>query len=147
MMRLARRQQSLLRQAGSATCIVLTSVILLSMVWSLSYAGPTLFLSLDRGSIFFSMRSNPSPEGWSLTLASTAPRFLFNLFPSVGGTPPRYTWRGYIPLWIPLAIVALATAALWWRERRPFPPGRCPTCGYNLTGNVSGRCPECGHAV
>ena len=22
--------------------------------------------------------------------------------------------------------------------------GRCPTCGYNLTGNTTGRCPECG---
>jgi hypothetical protein len=24
---------------------------------------------------------------------------------------------------------------------------RCPNCGYNLTGNVSGVCPECGEAV
>jgi len=23
-------------------------------------------------------------------------------------------------------------------------PGHWQTCGYNLTGNVSGRCPECG---
>lgn len=26
------------------------------------------------------------------------------------------------------------------------PPG-CPTCDYDLTGNVSGRCPECGTPV
>ena len=29
----------------------------------------------------------------------------------------------------------------WASQRRP---GCCPTCGYDLTGNVSGRCPECG---
>jgi hypothetical protein len=28
------------------------------------------------------------------------------------------------------------------RERR----GLCPTCGYNLTANISGICPECGAA-
>ena len=50
-----------------------------------------------------------------------------------------------IPLWLPLLIVALPTAALWYRDRRP-PKGRCQHCGYDLTGNVSGRCPECGTA-
>ncbi|MBI5764999.1 MAG: hypothetical protein HZA51_15895 [Planctomycetes bacterium] len=28
-----------------------------------------------------------------------------------------------------------------------FPRGSCQSCGYNLTGNVSGRCPECGTDV
>ena len=26
-------------------------------------------------------------------------------------------------------------------------PGHCKTCGYNLTGNVSGKCSECGAPV
>ena len=36
-----------------------------------------------------------------------------------------------------------------WRDPdyRPFGPGHCQKCGYNLTGNVSGVCPECGEAV
>jgi hypothetical protein len=25
--------------------------------------------------------------------------------------------------------------------------GRCPECGYDLTGNASGVCPECGRAI
>jgi hypothetical protein len=25
--------------------------------------------------------------------------------------------------------------------------GYCVSCGYNLTGNVSGRCPECGEPI
>ncbi len=32
------------------------------------------------------------------------------------------------------------------RRRRP-PPNHCQSCGYNLTGNVSGVCPECGESV
>ncbi len=45
------------------------------------------------------------------------------------------------------AAVAVPTGALWWLDRRRFPAGHCQTCGYNLTGNVSGRCPECGTTV
>ena len=29
-------------------------------------------------------------------------------------------------------------------NKREVGPNDCVTCGYNLTGNVSGRCPECG---
>ena len=32
-------------------------------------------------------------------------------------------------------------------RRRKFRPGFCESCGYNLTGNVSGRCPECGTPI
>jgi hypothetical protein len=53
----------------------------------------------------------------------------------------------FLPLWIPLVIVAVPMAILWWRDRRRLPPGHCRQCGYNLTGNVSGVCPECGTPV
>ncbi|MBN1512041.1 MAG: hypothetical protein JXB13_08500 [Phycisphaerae bacterium] len=52
----------------------------------------------------------------------------------------------YCPAWIPLLLLALPTALLWHRDRRP-PKGHCRNCGYNLTGNVSGVCPECGEAT
>ena len=32
-------------------------------------------------------------------------------------------------------------------RRRRNRPGLCVSCGYNLTGNVSGICPECGSAI
>jgi hypothetical protein len=48
---------------------------------------------------------------------------------------------------MPFLIVALATAYLWWSDRRRIPPGHCRKCGYNLTGNVSGVCPECGQRI
>jgi len=34
-----------------------------------------------------------------------------------------------------------------WRTRRRIPPGHCPKCSYNLTGNTSGVCPECGTTI
>jgi hypothetical protein len=71
-----------------------------------------------------------------------------------------------------LAVLVLVAVPVWlgstvglrrYRElirdplgiaRRPYdkrmgryPIGHCQTCGYNLTGNVSGACPECGTAV
>jgi hypothetical protein len=65
--------------------------------------------------------------------------------------PPVYVFRNppgsvRVMFWLPLLLVATATAFLWYRDRRP-PPGFCRRCGYNLTGNVSGICPECGTPV
>lgn len=47
-----------------------------------------------------------------------------------------------------LSLSLGAAAVLWIIERicrkRLSKPGCCPSCGYNLTGNISGVCPECG---
>ena len=57
---------------------------------------------------------------------------------------------------VPIAIawslfywVAVVLGALRFsRRRRPrFRLGHCQSCGYDLTGNVSGRCSECGALV
>jgi hypothetical protein len=48
-----------------------------------------------------------------------------------------------IPLWAPWLMVLLPTLWLWRLDRRR-PPGACPACAYNLTGNTTGVCPECG---
>ena len=52
----------------------------------------------------------------------------------------------------PLGYVAglaavLPAAHLASAVRRKHHIGRCPACGYDMTGNVSGVCPECGTPV
>jgi len=51
--------------------------------------------------------------------------------------------------WIVLGLIAatLITVVFTYRRKKPLPLGFCPTCGYNLTGNISGICPECGTPV
>jgi len=75
----------------------------------------------------------PSPQSWSLTLASPV---------GVGLSLHRL----YVPFWMALILVTAVTILVWRYDPRP-PPGHCQYCGYNLTGNVSGRCPECGKAT
>ena len=52
------------------------------------------------------------------------------------------------PMWLPLVVTAaLPSWRGWsWLKRRGSQrrAGLCPTCGYDLRGNVSGVCPECG---
>jgi len=53
---------------------------------------------------------------------------------------------GGIPLW-PFILAAIPVSiAMFYRDRR-VPPGRCPKCRYDLTGNISGGCPECGTQI
>ena len=59
--------------------------------------------------------------------------------PVVG--PVIYSLR--LPLWIPFLAIGIPSFILWRRNRK-IQPGHCRTCGYDLTGNVSGKCSECG---
>ena len=78
--------------------------------------------------------------GWFRGEVEVRWRPMFRSIPATGGT----CWYVGVPMWILLGIVAGTTAFLWHRDRLAFPRGHCATCGYNLTGNVSGVCPECG---
>jgi hypothetical protein len=51
------------------------------------------------------------------------------------------------PLPVAIGIAALVSAGAILAPLRSSPSAalRCDTCGYDLTGNVSGVCPECGH--
>ncbi|MFH1419341.1 MAG: hypothetical protein ABII12_13790 [Planctomycetota bacterium] len=49
---------------------------------------------------------------------------------------------------MPLLLASsIWTAYLFLWRKRHHPTCHCQTCGYSLTGNVSGRCSECGEQV
>jgi hypothetical protein len=50
-------------------------------------------------------------------------------------------------MWLLLLVAFAPTVILFWLDRRRPVPGKCPNCGYDLTGTVSGVCPECGASV
>jgi hypothetical protein len=50
--------------------------------------------------------------------------------------------------WGTLMVIASLFAGGFVAMRSPeIDPTRCPACGYDLTGNVSGVCPECGTSL
>ncbi len=73
-------------------------------------------------------------------------RWLFRL-PSIERDLFGRDWKIQVPIWFLIATVALPAILLALRTRLRRCEPRCPACGYNLTGNVSGVCPECGAAV
>ncbi|HVP12160.1 MAG TPA: hypothetical protein VMV94_13365 [Phycisphaerae bacterium] len=85
-----------------------------------------------------------APRGWSIRPMTVRLGFRF-LSPRVETWPDGRT-VAYLPIWVFLTPLLVATALLWWLDRRRIPPGHCRRCGYDLTGNTSGRCPECGLA-
>ena len=74
----------------------------------------------------------------------------------------KWGWLALVPVWLGACLWLLWVGGgravwlsyVWWRlgrllriERRywlSWRQGKCPACGYNLTGNTSGVCPECG---
>ncbi len=150
------RTRRILKWVGLAGCVLILASWLLSYVMAIRYMRPDWHISLSKGHVVFKeynwWRPNRRlfPLGWQ-----TDSPFDASLRPD-----PRYTadfynlWivRHYkstswnttaVSLWLPLLFVAIPAAVLWHRDRRP-PPGHCKSCGYDLTGNVSGVCPECG---
>lgn len=50
----------------------------------------------------------------------------------------------YIPLGLPVVMLAGVSTSVIWKTRKRIPEGHCRQCGYDLTGNESGVCSECG---
>jgi hypothetical protein len=58
-----------------------------------------------------------------------------------------WPWGGGLIVIMAMTGMTAVFGGQQWREGRRLrarPPGRCPACGYDLTGNASGVCPECG---
>lgn len=69
------------------------------------------------------------------------------------GLPAEYVRFVQFPVWPLLLIIALPMIVIYawrvsvWLDRKRTIAGHCPTCHYDLTGNLSGICPECGTAI
>ena len=126
----------------------------------IQYDVRTGLLVLDEGFLGWLRYPARTPGGpltwsvrWDRTLVPKQARVLGSLgLPtriSVSKGPFTRGGTGFlIPLWLPLALVAVPTSILWYRSRRArLLSGHCPNCHYNLTGNTSGICPECGTAI
>jgi hypothetical protein len=59
-------------------------------------------------------------------------------------------FTAWVPHWLAALCLGLLPAVwlcLYIRLRRRMRLGRCGSCGYDLSYNVTGRCPECGLSV
>jgi hypothetical protein len=99
-------------------------------------SGGAVYIGLSSGVGGFYFRSNPASQ-WGLSDSRWWP------FYSDRDTA-KGAWTVIIPHWLGIAFAAPVALMLRRRHRRRRWTGHCASCGYNLTGNVSGVCPECG---
>ena len=162
----------MLKWAGMAVCVLLLALFVgcvwYGVVWR-SSKRPRWWFAIVYGQVALGAAfSDPSalvfpepppdpycwkelgyPPGWRVYRDARSMRQRLRFWawlPAVERYPSgrRASFLVWVPIWMPLVLVALPTAFLWRLDRRRIPPGHCLKCGYNLTGNVSGVCPECG---
>jgi hypothetical protein len=133
-----RRVRGMAKWTGVVLCAAVLAGWLLTLRWGIGWVRGRSIFGVTRGCIAYVRDDGLSlPEGWARE-RSGEPIWVPTRDPNAG----RAAYA--LPLWIALLLFVVPTAWCWLTDRRPFPPGRCPECGYDLTGNVSGRCPECG---
>ncbi len=141
----------ILKRTGLVVCVLIVVAWGLSLQWKVFYHGDGWFFGCALGSLRTAICPTFPEYGWEL--AASADSFddvhwgldwPWCVSEKFGGTPLKGVT---MPLWIPLGIVAIATAFLFHRDRRRIPRGHCLKCGYNLTDNESGICPECGKPI
>lgn len=148
------RRPSRLRRIAKWGGIALSMVLVLA--WCGSYfrmrgwSSTKTRVTVYRGVVIMDQSEKPFfAPGWLNVLVDDQGSPVYLWVPSIKAFRLRsVNWRVVqyrLPLWVPFVIVAIPTAFLFRRDRRPL-PGHC-SCGYDLTGNVSGRCPECGKGV
>lgn len=139
------------RRIAKWTGLVLVLCVGMVVVWVMSigclirYDSQNVEFLIYSGCVQFTM-PNPLPNrGWTFHRKPFNELLLWGeVFKITVGN--RVFRSARIPVWIPFGLIAIPTAYLLYRDRRP-PPGQCKRCRYDLTGNESGVCPECGEAA
>ncbi len=136
------RLRSVLKWSSALIAVVIVGIWVAS-VWfvAVTYTGSSFMLGFAHGFCWF--KQDAFLPRWVVQWAAADHKAAYGMFlPEVQRQNGILTVG--VPLWIPFVCVAALTAIFFVKDRRRIPPGHCPACGYNLTGNVSGRCPECG---
>ncbi len=144
----------MLKWVGASVVLGLLLAWVTSTFMFVQYRSAGCWTTINRGGVHVWVWRGITPTRLPLGLVTRLGYrgiFPLRLLPSFqvvpGSISPRVMDVLSIPLWCPFLLTALPTALLFWFDRRRISPGRCPKCGYNLTGNVSGICPECGEPV
>ena len=145
------RALRVLKWAALAVCVSILSLSAASCVRGIGYVHPSFDVYIMGGELAVEspswLRSCGKPAGlqtFEIMLVELTEGGVMRDYFSLPHAGPGWV---RVPLGLPFCIVLVASAALWWLDRRRIPAGHCRKCGYNLTGNGSGRCPECGEAV
>lgn len=137
------------------TWILISLTIALVSVWlgsgfcSVSFGdGATYDVRLNSGFVGVAWAGKPrntdrARDAFAEELTLDIHSFRLSLSPMHCSRLPNKTAVG-INLYCPVALILAVTLALFKRHAPHKPPSHCQSCGYNLTGNISGRCPECG---
>lgn len=136
------RPRRILRWLSATVLALLLALHVLAVPF---YAGSTLPVGLswrfEHARLRVERRPQGTRESFYIALNSEGLRF--------GPQWRLHSWHSWminIPLWM-LIAPSLGLTIWSWMPVRDRSPGRCPGCGYSLSGLGTGApCPECGRA-
>ena len=140
-----KRKRRSVKWVGAAACALLLCGWIGTFWSAFGYQAPTVAVNLSVGcfqvSVYPKAGNATQTQGW---FAAWQPYQAFWLPKLIRGrSKPSRTTHVFVPLWIPLLVVAAATILAFRFDQR-FAPGHCQMCDYDLRGDFSAGCPECG---
>ncbi len=132
-----RHTRRMLKWGSLAVCVAIALVWGLSLRWRISWVTDWFYCDTH----YPGLNEVIGPGLWFFEVSDFRFSWLPTLyFTTYGPSGVQVFWS----LWEPLVILAIVSVLLFWLDRKRPRPGHCQSCGYNLTGNVSGVCSECG---
>jgi hypothetical protein len=143
------RIRKTIKWTGAAVTVLLLVVWIGSGWWGLWWwnsGGDCAAVAM--GSVVMGTQDYPVPaSATGLSIEHSVPKSFRWWFWSSDHNGPT-AWQVFIPLWLPLSGMLLATAIAWRLDtlaRRRAQLNLCPKCTYDRTGLApNAKCPECG---
>ncbi len=146
----ARQRQRSIGRLGAAVTVLLLVMFVLSAWYRIAVVPKAGYLRFEiTAGGFYCDWTDPATLRKGQTVIYTGPlefkrhRFQLGLAQWFKGQSSASEGYFSVPGWLILTLVGVPTVWLILRSRGAR-LGHCTTCGYDLTGNVSGVCPECG---